>query len=221
LLALLALKKLIDEPDSVVSQVGGRKVNWLYVSFAITGGICVLFALMPTLFFDSFVSFAEKRALGQIPQEELAPLLANLTEIRVATFVSDCWRIFDIDAKGDLVPVTDPSALAALNAGAKHALPYCEYGMVSSEFIEDASYLRLNTLTIGYTLPRTLTQKVGISNLRVYFTGGNLLCLTGYNGVDPDVNTRPGGQDGFPVPNYDWNSYPRARTFTFGLNVAF
>ena len=96
LLALLALKKLIDEPDSVVSQVGGRKVNWLYVSFAITGGICVLFALMPTLFFDSFVSFAEKRALGQIPQEELAPLLANLTEIRVATFVSDCWRSFFI-----------------------------------------------------------------------------------------------------------------------------
>jgi hypothetical protein len=51
---------------------------------------------MPTLFFNSFVSFAEKRALGQIPQEELAPLLANLTEIRVATFVSDCWRSFFI-----------------------------------------------------------------------------------------------------------------------------
>ena len=96
LLALLALKKLIDEPDSVVSQVGGRKVNWLYVSFALTGGICVLFALMPTLFFDSFVSQAELRALSQIPQEELTPLLANLKEIRVATFVSDCWRSFFI-----------------------------------------------------------------------------------------------------------------------------
>ena len=136
-------------------------------------------------------------------------------------FIDDCWRIYDVDGSGDLVPVTDPSALAALNADAKHALPYCEYGMVSSEFIEDASYLRLNTLTIGYTLPKSLTSKVGISNLRVYFTGGNLFCLAGYNGVDPDVNTRPGGQDGFPVPNYDWNSYPRARTFTFGLNVAF
>ncbi|MBQ4022461.1 MAG: TonB-dependent receptor [Prevotella sp.] len=136
-------------------------------------------------------------------------------------FIDDCWRIYDVDGSGDLVPITDPSALAALNADAKHALPYCEYGMVSSEFIEDASYLRLNTLTIGYTLPKSLTSKVGISNLRVYFTGGNLFCLAGYNGVDPDVNTRPGGQDGFPVPNYDWNSYPRARTFTFGLNVAF
>ena len=136
-------------------------------------------------------------------------------------FIADCWKMYDIDGQGNLYAVTEPSALAALNANAKHALPYCEYGMVSSEFIEDASYLRLNTLTIGYTLPKTLTKKVGISNLRVYFTGGNLFCLTGYSGVDPAVNTRPGGQDGFPVPNYDWNAYPRARTFTFGLNVAF
>ena len=135
--------------------------------------------------------------------------------------IDDCFRIFDVDGNGDLKPVTDPSALAALNSGAKHALPYCEYGMVSSEFIEDASYLRLNTLTVGYTLPKTLTKKVGISNLRLYFTGGNLFCLSGYDGIDPDVNTRPGGQDGFPVPNYDWNSYPRARTYTFGLNVSF
>jgi TonB-linked SusC/RagA family outer membrane protein len=136
-------------------------------------------------------------------------------------FISDTWKMYDVDASGNLFPVTDPSALAALNANAKYAMPYCEYGMVSSEFIEDASYLRLNTLTIGYTLPKNLTKKVGISNVRIYFTGSNLFCITGYNGIDPDVNTRPGGQDGFPVPNYDWNSYPRARTYTFGLNVAF
>ncbi len=136
-------------------------------------------------------------------------------------FVSDCWKMYDIDANGNIFAVTDPDALRSLNAGAKHALPYCEYGMVSSEFIEDASYLRLNTLTIGYTIPKQLTKKIGISNLRVYFTGGNLFCITGYKGIDPDVNTRPGGQDGFPVPNYDWNQYPRARTYTFGLNVAF
>jgi hypothetical protein len=135
--------------------------------------------------------------------------------------ISDCWKIYDVDASGDLYAVTDPSALAALNAGAAHALPYAEYGLVSSEFIEDASYLRLNTLTLGYTLPRALTKKVGISNLRVYFTGGNLFCITGYDGSDPDVNTRPGGNNGFPTPNYDWNSYPRARTYTFGLNVTF
>ena len=137
------------------------------------------------------------------------------------SIVSDCWKMYDVDASGNLVAVTEPTALAALNAGAKYALPYNEYGLVNSEFIEDASYLRLNTLTIGYTIPKFLTKKVGISNLRVYFTGGNLFCITGYKGSDPDVNTRPGGNNGFPTPNYDWNSYPRARTFTFGLNVAF
>ena len=135
--------------------------------------------------------------------------------------VSDCWKIYDVDGSGDLYPVTDPTALAALNANAKYALPYAEYGLVNSEFIEDASYLRLNTLTLGYTFPKNLTKKIGISNLRVYFTGGNLFCITGYNGSDPDVSTRPGGNNGFPTPNYDWNSYPRARTYTFGLNVAF
>ena len=96
LLALLALKEVTDNPDSVVSTIKGKKVNWLYVSFAITGGICVLFALMPTVFFDSFVSRAELRALSQIPQDELSGLLANLKEVRVATFVSDCWRSFFI-----------------------------------------------------------------------------------------------------------------------------
>jgi TonB-linked SusC/RagA family outer membrane protein len=135
-------------------------------------------------------------------------------------FVSDCWKMYDIDANGDLVAATTPDALRSLNANAKYALPYSEYGIVSSEFIEDASYLRLNTLTIGYTFPKAWTKKVGISNLRAYITGGNLFCITGYNGLDPDVNTAP-TTGGFPTPGYDYLAYPKARTFTFGLNVAF
>jgi hypothetical protein len=133
--------------------------------------------------------------------------------------VSDTWRFYDIDANGDLVAVTEPEAVRALNANAKYGfLP--EYGVCASEFIEDASYLRLNTLTIGYTFPKAWTKKVGISNLRAYITGGNLFCITGYNGLDPDVNTAP-TTGGFPTPGYDYLAYPKARTFTFGLNVAF
>ena len=95
LLGLLALKKLIDEPESIQStrfKIKGKPVNWLYVSFILTAGVAALFAIAPTLFFDSFVSSAEMRALSQIPQDQLAPLLSNLREIRIATFVSDCWR---------------------------------------------------------------------------------------------------------------------------------
>ena len=95
-LGMLALKKVIDEPDCVKTTIKGKKVNWLYVSFALTGGIAQLFAIAPTLFFDSFVSSAEQRALSGIPADQLAPLMSNLKEIRISTFTSDCWRSFFI-----------------------------------------------------------------------------------------------------------------------------
>ncbi len=136
-------------------------------------------------------------------------------------FVKDAFKYYDTNADGNLVLVTDPTALAALNANTKYASTFSEYGIVSSQFLEDASYLRLQTMTIGWTVPQVWTKKVGISNCRIYVTGGNLFCLAGYSGLDPDVNTKIKGQDGFPVPNYDYNSYPKARTFTFGLNVTF
>ena len=91
LLAMLALKKIVDEPESLK-----RKAKWLCVSFALTGGIALLFALMPKFFFSDFISYNEMQALSQIPAEQLTPLLQNLTEMRVAVFVEDCWRSFYI-----------------------------------------------------------------------------------------------------------------------------
>ena len=135
--------------------------------------------------------------------------------------VKDCFRIYDVGANGDLVAVTDPDALRTLNVNAKYASNYVEYGLVNSEFVEDASYLRLQTLTVGYTLPKSWTKKAGIEKVRLYLTGSNLFCLTGYSGLDPDVNTNTSGIDGFPVPNYDYNAYPKTRSYTFGLNVSF
>ena len=137
--------------------------------------------------------------------------------------IKDTWKMYDVDASGNLVAISDPAALAALNKNAKYGfLP--EYGVCASEFIEDATYLRLQTLTIGYTFPKVWMKKVGISNLRVYFTGGNLFCLKKYSGLDPDVNVSPNADSsyaGFPTPAYDFRSYPKSRTFTFGLNLAF
>lgn len=133
---------------------------------------------------------------------------------------SSCFKFYDYDTNGDIYLVTEPNALAALNANTKHGTYYNEYGITSSEYIEDGSYLRLNTLTVGYTLPKVWTKSVGISNFRVYFTAGNLFCITGYSGLDPDVNTTA-FTGGFPTPNYDYQAYPKARTFTFGANIAF
>jgi TonB-linked SusC/RagA family outer membrane protein len=136
-------------------------------------------------------------------------------------YVADCYKIFNVDSNGDLYAVTDPDELNELNKNAKYALNFGEYGITSSQFVEDASYLRFQTLTLGYTLPKTWLKKVGISNLRVYFTGNNLFCISGYSGLDPDVNTDTDGVNGFQTPNYDYQSYPKARTYTFGLNLTF
>ena len=61
-----------------------------------------------------------------------------------------------------------------------------------------------------------------ISNLRVYATATNLFCITGYSGIDPDVNTNfDAGGNGFPTPNYDYQAYPKTRSWTFGVNLSF
>lgn len=147
----------------------------------------------------------------------------SLGQGRLAEY-GECWSMYAPDANGDIQAVTDPEGLAALNTNAKYALPYIEYGVCVSDFIESASFLRLNTLTVGYTFPKVWTKKVGISNARIYFTGGNLFCIKSYSGLDPDINVSPNADSkypGFPTPNYDFRSYPKSRTFTFGLNVTF
>ena len=136
--------------------------------------------------------------------------------------LADCWKMYNVDNNGNLYAVTNPDELRTLNAGAKYALPYCEYGLVTSEFIEDASYLRLQNLSVGYTFPKTWMKPLGISNLRIYATVTNLFCIKGYSGIDPDVNTNfDAGGNGFPTPNYDYQAYPKTRSWTFGLNLAF
>jgi hypothetical protein len=95
LLAMLALKKIIEEPEILKT-----KAKFVYASFAMTGGVCVLFALMPTMFFSDFISISEMQALKSIPAEYLGPLESNLREIRQSIFTADCWRSFWIIAIG-------------------------------------------------------------------------------------------------------------------------
>ena len=135
-------------------------------------------------------------------------------------YAGKAYRYHTVDGSGDLVFDPSPEALRAINQDTKYSTMMSEYGVVNSEFIEDASYLRLNTATIGYTLPQNWTKKIGVSSLRVYATGNNLFCLTGYSGLDPDVTTSA-ATGGFPTPGYDLNSYPKARSFTVGANITF
>ncbi|PRY09945.1 TonB-linked SusC/RagA family outer membrane protein [Pontibacter ummariensis] len=88
----------------------------------------------------------------------------------------------------------------------------------SDRYVEDGSYLRLRNIQLGYTLPESLTSRVGVKGLRVYVSSDNLLTFTKYTGYEPEVG------DLWNNPFYygvDMATYPQARTFIGGLNVTF
>ena len=82
---------------------------------------------------------------------------------------------------------------------------------VSSRFIEDGSYLRVKNVQLGYTIPKSITEKVSINRLRVYISGNNLLTFTKYTGYDPEVGNR----------GVDYGNYPQSRTLLVGANINF
>lgn len=89
--------------------------------------------------------------------------------------------------------------------------------VVSSRVIEDGSFLRLKTVTLGYNIPTKYTQRWKIANARVYVAGQNLWTLTGYSGYDPEVSIR----NSAITPGLDYSAYPRAYAVNFGVSLGF
>ncbi|WP_018626550.1 SusC/RagA family TonB-linked outer membrane protein [Niabella aurantiaca] len=87
----------------------------------------------------------------------------------------------------------------------------------SDRTIEDGSFLRLKTVSLGYNLPSSLMQKWKMQSIRIYSSAQNLITWTKYTGLDPEVSVRNKAL----TPGFDWSPYPRARTITLGLNVTF
>lgn len=85
-----------------------------------------------------------------------------------------------------------------------------------SNFVENASFVRLADITIGYNLPKNIVKKLSLSKARIYMSAGNLFTITNYSGYDPEVDVQSG-----LAPSMDYNRYPRSRTWSFGVNVTF
>ena len=126
-------------------------------------------------------------------------------------------RFTNINAAGQRV--TDPAELQKLNSNATIWSPVrVQRWWLHSWAVEDGSYLRFNNLTMGYTLPRKLINKIKIASLRVYATVNNLATITSYTGYDPDVTSRRSDP---LTPGVDFAAYPRSRTWVFGVNLSF
>ncbi len=114
--------------------------------------------------------------------------------------------------------ITDAAVLNEVNAGTTMWSPAVGNAVFTDWAVEDGSFLRLSSATIGYTLPEKLTMKARIQRLRFYVSGTNLFCVTKYSGYDPEVDTRRATP---LTPGVDYSAYPKSIGFVVGLNLTF
>lgn len=141
--------------------------------------------------------------------------------------VDSRFSYIDVDGSYTGIPgevVTDLGQLAQMNAG-KTMWSHYSFGVaqatIHSWAVEDGSFLRLNNLNIGYSLPTSILSKLKISQFRIYATGNNLKIWTKYSGYDPEVSTTRSSSYSGLTPGVDYSSFPRSRSYTFGVNVTF
>ncbi|WPP51907.1 SusC/RagA family TonB-linked outer membrane protein [Catalinimonas niigatensis] len=116
----------------------------------------------------------------------------------------DSWRPDNPDAKLPILDANDAQS-----------------GVPSTYFIEDGSYLRLKNIQLGYTFPHTMTSNIGMDQLRVYIQAQNLLTVTNYSGLDPEVNLRNYNSGSDREIGVDQGVYPTPKSFIVGLSVSF
>lgn len=112
----------------------------------------------------------------------------------------------------------DGAELEAMNANTSLWSPYMSRYVLSDWAVEDGSFLRLGTVTLGYSLPKAIASKIRMKNLRVYASGYNLFLWTNYTGFDPEVSTRRRTN---LTPGVDYSAYPKSKSYVFGLQVGF
>ncbi len=132
----------------------------------------------------------------------------------------EVFRFFNSNVSEDLLD----KAWSPSNPGGEY--PLINEDDIFSEnstdfYVEDGSYLRLRTLQIGYRIPKTIADKIGLSNTRVYLQGQNLLTITGYSGIDPALSSFNQNGSGDQLMGMDFGNYPSSKIIQFGINASF
>jgi hypothetical protein len=144
---------------------------------------------------------------------------SGLTNRNTLDLVNSSKRWVTVGADGNRI--TDPTVLNTTNSSktiAQYTNMSSSDTYITSWGVEDGSFLRINNVTLGYSIPKSLLKKVKITKCRLYATANNLYTFTNYTGFDPEVSTR--NSSGL-TPGVDWGAYPRSRTLTVGINLSF
>ena len=175
--------------------------------------------------------FVNYRIGGKIVNDNKLEFTSGYTPgANMLAVMNNRWRVTNNDGVAyqqyvnKVLVGVDPATLESINKNASIWLP--SVGSSSSAFspnswaLEDASFLRINNITIGYSVPVTATfmRKLTFTKLRFYATVNNLAVITSYTGYDPEVNTR---RDSPLTPGVDYSAYPRSRGYVCGINLNF
>lgn len=129
---------------------------------------------------------------------------------------------FSTDASGKIAGAEYAAMATAINnhnSNAKTANPISDNIALTDKYVEDGSFLRMSSLTIGYSLPDRWLKKAYIQKARIFFSGSNLFVVSKYSGADPEVDTR--SKINPLATGVDFSAFPKSRAFNFGLNLSF
>jgi TonB-linked SusC/RagA family outer membrane protein len=182
--------------DSNPKMIGGLNQQFTYKGF--DASIFLNFVLGNDIYNANKIEFTTSTA-----NTSYANLLSEMNN-----------RVRYIDNNGALI--TDAATFNQVNANATMWSPVRGNYFLHSYAVENGSFLRINNITVGYSLPKAFLSKIKVQNLRFYATLNNLYTFTKYSGYDPEVNTRRGTP---LTPGVDYAAYPRSRAFLFGLNL--
>ncbi|KUG07455.1 SusC/RagA family TonB-linked outer membrane protein [Solirubrum puertoriconensis] len=192
----------IDDADkTVIGNANPKLVGGLNQQFAYRG-------------FDAsvFLNFVLGNDVYNANKLEFTSNTANTAYSNVLGIMEDRYRTIEADG----TPITSLDRLREVNQNANIWTPTRNF-VFHSWAVESGSFLRVNNVTLGYTLPKTLTSRAKLSSLRFYVTANNLYTFTKYSGYDPEVNTRRSSP---LTPGVDYAAYPRSRAFLLGVNLS-
>lgn len=201
-------RKIIGNPNAIVT--GGLNQQFTYKKW--DASLFVNFSYGNDIYNANKIEFSN----GFTPNSNLLEIMEGRWKVVTATGQTAQF----INGSNQIIGIA-PDQLRALNANATIWQPARGTGAAAfiphSWAIEDGSFLRINNLTIGYTLPVKNLAGIKMSRLRFYFTGNNLAIITNYTGYDPEVSVRNNPL----TPGLDYSAYPKSRSFIFGVNASF
>ncbi|GAB2957078.1 TonB-dependent receptor [Hymenobacter coalescens] len=193
--------KIDSQDQTVIGNANPKVVGGLNQQFSYKG-------------FDAsvFLNFVLGNDIYNANKIEFTSNTANTAFSNLLDIMGNRYRTVEADGS----PITSLERLREVNQNADIWTPTRNFAL-HSWAIESGSFLRVNNVTFGYTLPKALTERAKVSNLRFYVTLNNLYTFTKYTGYDPEVNTRRSSP---LTPGVDYAAYPRSRAFLFGVNLS-